>query len=382
MESMEQGLVQTVAVWKQGDLTCGRIVSVNADGAFVDISSKSEGYIARAELTLSGAVNADEVVKVGDEVYVVVLNPDAEGMVLLSKVQADALVAWDKLQQSIDTGAQVEVKVLALVKGGLAVDVFGIRGFMPASQTDLQRVEDLGSFVGTNIHVKVIELEIDRKRVIVSRRKVLEEQRAEREAQIYKEIAVGQRLTGTVSRLTGFGAFVEVAGIEGLIHISDLAWQRVKDPAEVVQIGDAVEVVVLKVDAGAKRLSLSLRDTLPDPWIVAAANLAENTIVNGRVTKLAPFGAFIAILPGVEGLVHVSEIADQHIKRPEEVLAIGQEVLVKILEIDRGQKRLSLSIKQAAEQQERDEFKDYLQEKESFGMTIGDKFADLAKLFK
>ncbi len=382
MESMEQEMAKEAVVLQKGDLVRGRVVSATADEVFVDIGYKTEGQISKAELSLAALASAADAVNVGEEIDVVVLNPDADGAVLLSKVKADARLAWDKLEKALADGADVSVTVLAPVKGGLTVDIYGLRGFMPASQTDLHRVEDLGAFTGQTIIVKVIELEAEKKRVVVSRRQVLEAQRAATEAQRYDEIAVGQRLSGKVSRLASFGAFVNVGGIDGLVHISDMAWTRVNDPSEVVSVGDAVEVVVKKVDAAAKRLSLSLRDALPDPWQAATAKLAEGAILTGKVAKLASFGAFVALLPGVEGLVHISEITDHHINKPEDVLSVGQEVTVKVLGIDRDKKRLSLSIKQATEQKEKEEFKDFLHEEESFHTTIGDKFADLAKLLK
>jgi len=382
MESMEQEMMKPVAALQKGDMVRGVVVAVRPDEVFVDIGNKSEGQINKRELTLQSDASNEDVVKVGDEIEVMVLDPDTDGTILLSKVQADAVMAWTKLQQVVEHDSTLEVKVIAQVKGGLTVDVFGIRGFMPASQTDLHRVEDISGFIGQAITVKVIELEQEKKRVVVSRRKVLEEQRAAQEAQRYAEISAGQQLSGTVSRLASFGAFVDIGGVEGLIHISELSWNRVKNPAEVVQVGDAVKVTVLKVDAAAKRLSLSLRDTTPDPWLVAAASLSEGAIMNGKVSKLADFGAFVAIAPGVEGLVHVSEITDQHIKRPADVLSVEQEVAVKIVGIDRAAKRLSLSIKAAVEQKEKEEYKEFIQEEAGLHSTIGDKFAELAKMLK
>lgn len=382
METMEQEMAKEAVLLQKGDVVRGKVISVGQDEAFVDIGNKGEGLLIKAELSLAPVAAASDVVKVGDEIDVMVLNPDSEGNILLSKIKADASLAWDKLQAALDSGATVEVKVMAPVKGGLTVDIYGIRGFMPASQTDLHHVEDLGVFTDQMIAVKVIELEAEKKRVVVSRRQVLEAERAVKETARYAEIAVGQHLKGKVSRLAGFGAFVDVGGIDGLVHISDMAWNRVNDPSEVVTVGDTVEVVVKKVDVEAKRLSLSLRDALPDPWQAATASLQEEAIVPGKVAKLATFGAFVTILPGIEGLVHISEISEHHINRPEDVLTVGQDVNVKILGIDRAKKRLSLSIKAAAEQKDHEDFKEFIQEETDFHTTIGDKFANLAKLLK
>ena len=382
METMEQEIVKEVVVLQKGDLVHGRVISVRPDEVFVDIGYKSEGLISKMELSLAAIADAGDAVKVGDEIDAVVLNPDAEGTVLLSKIKADAQLAWDKLQHALDAGSAVDVTVLTPVKGGLTVDIYGVRGFMPASQTALHHVDDLGSFTGQTIAVKVIELELEKKRVVVSRRQVLEAERGVQEAERYAEITVGQRLQGKVSRLASFGAFVDVGGVDGLVHISDMAWARVNDPAEVVKVGDVVEVVVKKVDAAARRLSLSLRDALPDPWLAATASLQEDAMISGKVAKLADFGAFVTVLPGIEGLVHISEISDTRVNRPEDVLTVGQEVTVKVLGIDREKKRLSLSIKQAADQKEKEEFQEFIQEETQFHTTIGDKFAGLANLLK
>lgn len=382
METMEQEMVKGTVELQKGDLIHGRVISVRPDEVFVDIGNKSEGLLAKAELSLASIDDAGELVKVGDEIDVVVLNPDADGAVLLSKTKADAQLAWDKLQQALDTAATVDVTVLTPVKGGLTVDIYGVRGFMPASQTALHHVDDLGSFTGQTIAVKVIELELEKKRVVVSRRQVLEAERSVKEIARYAEITVGQHLKGKVSRIASFGAFVDVGGVDGLVHISDMAWNRINDPSEVVKVGDVIEVVVKKVDAEAKRLSLSLRDALPDPWLAATASLQEDAVISGKVAKLAAFGAFVTVLPGIEGLVHISEISDTHVTRPEDVLTVGQDVNVKILAIDREKKRLSLSIKQAADQKDKEEFQEFIQEEAQFHTTIGDKFADLAKLLK
>ncbi|MBP2664891.1 MAG: ispH [Firmicutes bacterium] len=304
----------------------------------------------------------------------------ADGQVKLSKVQADRITAWDKLEQAFTAQLPLETTITEVVKGGLISSIFGIRGFIPASQVDLRFVEELQPFVGQTVQVIPIEIDREKQKAVLSRKQLLAQERAAKEKELFAKLTVGQNITGKVSRLANFGAFVDVGGIDGLIHISDLSWQRVKTPQEVVNVGDEVTVVVLKVDPEAKKLSLSLKDLERDPWYATVETLAVGTVLTGTVSKLAKFGAFVELQKGVEGLVHISEMAERRVTSPEEIVNVGQQVAVKILAIDKENKRIALSIAQAEQDKERAEFSDYLStQAPSTGVTLGDKFGHLFK---
>lgn len=383
MEEMNMENQETVKL-ETGMLVKGKIVAVSNDVAFVDIGYKSEGVITLSELAYPTPAQAADVVNVGDEVDVLVLDADnAEGSVILSKIKADKLVAWDKLQAALDSKQAVEAKVTTVVKGGLSVAVFGVRGFVPASQVDLHRVEDLASFVGQTLQLLPLEVEADKQRVVLSRRQLLAAEQAKQEEQLYAKLAEGQIVHGIVRRLVNFGAFVDIGGIDALIHISDMSWQRVNSPSEVLAVGDEVEAMIIKLDSEKRKVGLSLKQVQPDPWVAAVADIKVGSVLKGRVTKTAKFGAFVQLPPGIEGLVHLSELADHRIGNADEVVQSGQEVMVKVLGVDTKQKRISLSIAQAQQDAERAEYKGYLNQQSSLGVTLGDKLGDkLSQLFK
>lgn len=373
MENMQESLEQgDVAIIKKDSIITGKVVSVGKDEIFVDINYKSEGIIPRQELSLLPPENLADLIKIGDSISAMVINLDKEGSVLLSKLKADAIVAEEKLIAAKESDEVLDVLVTAVVKGGITVEVLGVRGFIPASHVDVERIEDFTSFVGKKIPAKIIELELatDKKRIVLSRREVLKAQKAIEEKAAYQKIKVSKKYSGTVTRLAKFGAFVDIGGVEGLLHVSEMSWQRVKDPAEILQVGDKVQVLVQKVDVDNKKISLNLRDLQQDPWFTLVEKFAEGQIVEGKVSKMATFGAFVAIADNLEGLVHVSEIAEDRVGKPEEVLEIGQSVKVKILKIDKKAKKISLSILQAKKDEEKEEFKDYLENKEEFTTSI------------
>lgn len=372
---------QDILQLEPGVIVKGKIVGVRIDEVFVDIGYKAEGIIPKEELAYPTPENAGDVVNEGDIIDVFVIESDSlEGSVKLSKVRADKIVAWDKLQQALEKEQSIDVKVTEAVKGGLAVAVFGLRGFIPASQVGLRFVHDLSQHVGETFAVLPIEIDKEKNKVVLSRRAILEEERNKLETEIFAKITINQELKGIVTRLADFGAFVDIGGTEGLIHISDLAWHRVKTPAEVVNVGDEVSVIVLKVDAQAKRLSLGLKQTLRDPWFDAVETIKEGTVVKGVVSKLAKFGAFVKISTDIEGLVHISEISDRRIANASDVLTVGQEVKVSVLSIDKASKRIALSIVKAQEDADRAEYSAYLNTQEQqFGVTLGEKFGHLFK---
>lgn len=346
-DDFEKAIEATVLKFKEGDIVEGSIVSVDAEGAMVDVGYKSEGLIPGRELSIRNNVDPKDVVSVGEKVEAVVLDmEDDEGRMILSKKRAMYERAWGRIQEIADQDGTVEGTVIEVVKGGLIVDI-GLRGFLPASLVDLRRVRDLDPFIGDTITAKVIELDRQRNNVVLSRRAHLEEALAEERTEFLDNLAEGEVREGTVSSVVNFGAFVDLGGMDGLVHVSELSWQHVNHPGELVKVGDKVTVKVLEVDRDRERISLSIRQTTEDPWDVFASENELGDVVEGQVTKTVPFGAFVSVADGVEGLVHVSEIAMHRVESPELELSIGQTVKVKITEKDDERRRVSLSIKQA-----------------------------------
>jgi len=364
-----------------GSIVKGKIVGVRKDEVFVDVGYKAEGVIPLRELAYPIPENAAEVVKEGQVIDVYVIDADGgENGIQLSKVKADAALAWEKLQQAYEMKQAVDVHIMGTVKGGLTVAVYGIRAFVPASQIDNKYVEDLTIFVGQNYPMIPIEVDADRKKCVLSRRVLLEEDRRIQEEKTFANLAVGQVLKGVVRRLVPFGAFVDIGGVDGLLHVSDMSWQRIASPDEVVKEGDVLDVMVQKVDTENRKISLSLKQLQQDPWFAQAAALTEGQVLKGTVTKTFKFGAFVKLAPGIEGLVHISEMADRRITNADEIVKPGQEVPVKILSIDLKAKRIALSMVQAQQDADRNEYKQYLENTETAsGVTIGDKLGYLFK---
>lgn len=382
MKEFEQSMQQDTIQLEKDTVVQGKIVSVRPDEVFVDIGYKAEGIIPLAELAHPAPANAAEVANVGDVIDVFVVDIEGnEGNVVLSKVRADKIVGWSKLDEALETKSSVEVMVTEAVKGGIVASVFGLRGFIPASQIGLHFVEDLTQFINQVLTVKVMEVDKEKNRIILSRRVILEKERREKEDEIFSKLAINQSIKGKVTRLADFGAFVDIGGgVEGLIHISDLSWERVKNPSEVVAIGDEVDVAILKIDSQNRKLSLGLKQVMRDPWFDAVAELSQGMVIKGTVSKIMSFGAFVKVKKNVEGLVHISEISDQRITNAADVLSVDQEVNVKILGIDDKTKRVSLSICQAQQDAERAEYQEFLGDnKSSFGVTLGEKFGHLFK---
>ncbi len=338
---------QTVFEFKEGDIVVGTVVRIDPDEVLVDIGYKSEGVIPPHELSVRNNADPHDVVSVGEEIETLVLQKeDDQGRLVLSKKRAQYERAWGRIETIMNEGGTVEGHVIEVVKGGLIVDI-GLRGFLPASLVDLRRVRDLQPFVGETIEAKVIELDRNRNNVVLSRRAYLEEEQAEQRQAFLTDLKEGDIRAGVVSSVVNFGAFVDLGGMDGLVHVSELSWRHVNHPGEVVTVGDQVKVKVLEVDYDRERISLSIRQTAEDPWDMFARATSLGDVVPGKVTKTVPFGAFVSVGEGVEGLVHVSEIAMHHVESPELELSLGQEVTVKVTEIDADRRRVSLSIKQA-----------------------------------
>jgi small subunit ribosomal protein S1 len=335
----------TMVSFDEGDVVNGRVVRIDKDEVLVDIGYKSEGVIPSNELSIRKSVDPGDEVELGEEVDALVLTKeDAEGRLILSKKRARFEKAWRRIETAAESGDPVEGSVIEVVKGGLILDL-GVRGFLPASLVDIRRVHNLDEFMGQTLECKVIELNRSRNNVVLSRRAVLEEERKEVREQILDRLQPGQIVEGKISNIVDFGAFVDLDGIDGLIHISELSWSHVNHPSEVVAIGDDVRIKVLDIDRDRQRISLGLKQTQEDPWQRVVSTHRSGDVLEGTVTKVVAFGAFVEILPGVEGLVHISELADHHVESPSEVVEPGAKLNVKILEIDEERRRLSLSIK-------------------------------------
>ncbi len=335
----------TIKPVNEGEVVTGEVVRIDKDEVLVDIGYKSEGVIPSTELSIRRSVDPEQEVSLGDEVDALVLTKeDQEGRLILSKKRARFEKAWRKIEAAAESGEPVEGTVIEVVKGGLILDL-GVRGFLPASLVDIRRVHNLDEFMGQTLECKVIELNRSRNNVVLSRRAVLEEERKEVRQQILGRLQPGQIVEGKISNIVDFGAFVDLDGIDGLIHISELSWSHVNHPSEVLSIGETVRVKVLDIDRERQRISLGLKQTQEDPWQRVLDTYSSGDILEGKVTKVVAFGAFVEIVPGVEGLVHISELAEHHVESPSEVVQPGGEVRVRILEIDEERRRISLSIK-------------------------------------
>jgi small subunit ribosomal protein S1 len=341
----------TLPHFSEGDVVTGKVVRIDSDEVLVDIGYKSEGVIPSNELSIRKSVDPSDEVEMGEEVDALVLTKeDQDGRLILSKKRARFEKAWRRIEAAAESGEPVKGTVIEVVKGGLIIDL-GVRGFLPASLVDIRRVPHLDEYLGQEIECKVIELNRSRNNVVLSRRAVLEEERKEVRQQILDRLQPGLVVEGQISNIVDFGAFVDLDGIDGLIHISELSWSHVNHPSEILSIGDTVSVKVLDIDRDRQRISLGLKQTQEDPWqrVVDTYNVGDE--LEGKVTKVVTFGAFVEILDGVEGLVHISELATHHVENPREIIEPGQVVRVKILEIDSERRRLSLSIKRVEGQE-------------------------------
>ncbi|WP_276683302.1 30S ribosomal protein S1 [Slackia piriformis] len=349
-DQMNEMIDGTLTNFDEGDLVKGTVVKLEHDEVLLDIGFKSEGVIPSRELSIRKDADPSDIVALGDEIEALVLQKeDKDGRLILSKKRAEYERAWIQVEEKFKAGEVVTGEVIEVVKGGLILDI-GLRGFLPASLVDLRRVKDLDMYLGTEIEARVIEMDRNRNNVVLSRRVLLEEGRKNERAEILSKLAKGMRLKGTVSSIVDFGAFVDLGGIDGLVHISELSWNHVNHPSEVVKVGDEVEVEVLDVDLQRERISLGLKQTTEDPWLKLVESYPVGSIVDGKVTKIVPFGAFIELGNNVEGLVHISEMAAKHIDTPAQVVKVGQEVKVKVMEINPDRRRISLSMKAAADE--------------------------------
>jgi small subunit ribosomal protein S1 len=346
-EDFEAALEGTVHAMEEGKIIEGVVVKVDPDEVLLDIGWKSEGVIPSRELSIKLDVDPNTVVQVGDVVEALVMKKeDEEGRLVLSKKRAQYERAWGTIERIYTEDRTVQGTVIEVVKGGLILDI-GLRGFLPASLVEMRRVRDLAPYVGEQLECKIIELDKNRNNVVLSRRKFLEETQSEFRNEFLVSLQKGEIRAGVVSSIVNFGAFVDLGGVDGLVHVSELSWKHIDHPSEVVEVGDEVEVEVLDVDLDRERVSLSLKATQEDPWQKFAREHAVGEVVDGEVTKLVPFGAFVKVADGIEGLVHISELAERHVEVPEAVVNVGDKIEVKVIDIDTVRRRISLSLKQA-----------------------------------
>ncbi|MCE5169582.1 30S ribosomal protein S1 [Paenibacillus profundus] len=392
-ETANQEAMENIVTLKKGDTVKGAIVKIDDNQAFVSIGYKYDGVIPIRELSAVSVDKASDVVEVGQEVECKVVSIDDEKeRLVLSKRQVDGEQSWDLMQQRFDNQEVFEVTVADVVKGGIVADV-GVRAFIPASMVERHFVEDFSDYKGRTLRVKVKEIDRENNKLILSQKDVLEEEFEANKLRVMANLQEGQELEGTVQRLTQFGAFVDVGGVDGLVHVSEIAWQHVDKPSDVVQEGQQVRVKVLKVDPANGKISLSIKATQPGPWEQAADKIKTGDIISGEVKRLVDFGAFVEVTPGVEGLVHISQIAHRHIATPFEVLKQGQTVQVKVLDFNPAEKRVSLSIKETEEapaQAPKPEkrIKEELNNpnvslnNQAMSVTLGERFGDMLNKFK
>lgn len=366
----------TFADLKEDTIVEGTVVKVDDNEVLVNIGYKSDGIIPINELSNAAFESPEDIIQVGDKVQVYIMKlEDAEGNVILSKKKADTINAWDFVEQAYNNQNEIEGVVTEVVKGGVLAKIDGIKGFIPASHLDLKYVPDLSVFVGQNLKLEIIELDRKKNRVVLSHKNVLEKERERLKEKTWASIEEGQVIKGVVKRLTDFGAFVDIGGVDGLIHISDLAWHKIDHPSEIVTEEQEVEVQVLKVDKERGRISLGLKQVMPNPWDEVDKKYKIGSVIDGKIVKLVSFGAFVEVEPGVEGLVHISQISKDHVSNPEDVLKTGENVKVKIMDINAKEKRMSLSIREA--QDENDNRQVYEKTNENNGVTIGEMVGDL-----
>lgn len=351
----------------------GTVVLVNRDEAYVDIGYKTEIPIAKKELAYPEPETATDVVNVGDKIKVYVVALGGENGLILSKNRADRLVAWEKVEQVKEAKEIVEVEILQVVKGGLLTSAFGLRGFIPASQIALHFVKDLNEFVGQKVEVEVMEADPKKQRLVLSRRVVLEAQRDKQREEALASVVEGEKRTGVVKRLVDYGAFIDIGGIDGLAHISDISWEHVKNPADVLSVGQEVEVLIKAFDPETKRISLSIKDTVRDPWFDKAEKYPVGSYVKGKIVKLTDFGAFMEIEPGFDGLIRMRELSPKHITKASEAVNVGDEVTVKVIHLDMDNKKIALSITKVQQDAEKAEYQEFLAKQENAAVTIGDE---------
>ena len=367
MEDVEKSMVTI----RPGTIITGKVVTVNESEVCVNIGYKADGIIPQKEFSTDPDANPAELVKEGDEIEVEVIRvKDDDGNVLLSKKNVEARKNWKKLLEDYESGVSFEGVGKQAVKGGLIATINGVRAFVPASHLDVRYVNDITEYVGKVMPLKILEVEKHRRRVVASHKQFLLDEEKKEKEKLWDALEEGLTVKGIVRRLTNFGAFVDIGGLDGLVHVTDLAWGRVEHPKDVVSIDEEIDVVILKVDRERERVSLGFKQTKPKPWDIADDRYPVNSVITGRVVRIVPFGAFVEIEPGLDGLVHISQIADRRIEKVEDVLELGQEVQARVLDVNPGAKRISLSIRDLIEGANDGADDDYYEEEESSSVLV------------
>jgi len=363
-----------------GSTLSGTVVKIEDKQVLVDIGYKTEGIVPISELSSLHIEVPGDVVKEGDKLTLKVKKVE-DDEVVLSKKAVDAETAWNELEEKFHNDEIFETEIKDIVKGGLVVDV-GLRGFIPASLVETYFVEDFSDYKNQILKVKIVDLNKDQNRIILSHRAVVEEEAHIQKQELLQSLETGQVLEGTVQRLTNFGAFVDIGGVDGLVHISELAHEHIEKASDVVSEGETIKVEVLSVDRDNERISLSRKQTVPGPWENIADQINSGDTLDGTVKRLVNFGAFVEIQPGVEGLVHISQIANRHIGTPQEVLEVGQQIKVKVLDVNEKEERISLSIKALEQEQEAADYKQYEKTDDQAGFQLGDFIGDKLNKYK
>jgi ribosomal protein S1 len=370
MEDLMEEVENSVSDIDNGDVVKGKVISVNEKEVILDINYSSEGVLDRKELSNTNE-NPVDLLNEGDEIDVLVVELEGEeGNVVLSKIKADGIVGKKEIEAAFNEKSNITVKVFKDVKGGVLADYKGVTLFIPASLISVRYIEDLKEFVGETLEIRIEELDFSNNRIIGSRKAIEKEELKVKKAEILDELEKGDVIEGTVTRLANFGAFVDLGGIDGLIHISQMSWKRINHPKEILKEGQKVKVEVLKVNAKEERISLKLENFDDNPWKDIENKLVEGQVVKGTVKRITGFGAFVEVIEGLEGLVHISQISDDHVDNVEDVLEVGQEVDVKVLNIKKDEERIGLSIKDTVEEVA------YEMEEDESNLTLGDVFKD------
>ena len=374
-EEMIKAIEDSLVRLHRGDVVKGKVIALNDDEVMVNLGYKSDGIIPREELSNDPNVSPQDLYKEGEEIEVYVVNlDDGEGNVLLSTKILESIKGWDELEEIYNKKDKVSCKVIDVVKGGVIAIVKGLNGFIPASLISMNYVEDLNVFKGKSFYVKIIDFDRSKKRIILSRKELEKEEIEKKQNEVWNSLEIGKIIDGKVMRITDFGAFVDIGGIDGLVHISDMSWNRIKHPSEVVHEGENVKVQILNFDRKKGRVSLGLKQTMPEPWEVFIKEYKVGDIVEGTVVNILDFGAFIRLDFGVDGLVHVSQISNEHVNKPADKLSLGEKVTVKIMDIKEDERKISLSMKEVMEGVDNKDNIDV--ENKEMDVTVGDMIKD------
>lgn len=376
----------TMVNLNDGDVVKGKVVKIDKDEVLIDVGFKSEGVVPLSELSIRNDVKPEDVLKVNDEIEIMVVQKeDQDGRLILSKKRAEVEQNFNRVEKIYENGDTVEGEIIECVKGGLIVDI-GLRGFLPASLVDVRKTKDLQSYIGERCVCKIIEVDRHRNNVVLSRKAIIEDERKEQRKEILNSMEIGQIKKGIITSIADFGAFIDVGGVDGLVHISELSWNHVKHPSEVVNVDQEVDVEILGIDYEKQRLSLGLKQTQKDPWLEKIKNYSIKDVAKGKVTRIVKFGLFVQIEEGLQGLVHISELSPEPVKKPSDVAKIGDELMVRIIDIDFDKRRMAFSVKQVEnpveDKEEEKRVKDSKSEKKSEKKEVLDKESNKKRQIK